>query len=429
MRQPGRPDDVAGRIHARDAGLVVGVSLDVTAGVELDLLAAGQHGGNADGHEQHVALQLDLLALRVLRGEAHAVGVGFRVLDLGAGQDADALFGETLLERGADLVVLDGQDTVHHFQHCHFGAKTVEEIRELDADGAGTENQHPFRLLGQDHRLTAADDGGAVEGQVRQRTGEGAGGNHHFAGFQRGFLAVRCLADDVLGVLQGTIAADVVNLVLLEQKLDAARELVGHAAAATDDLVPVEAQVVELHPEFGCPFVHQVKQFGVAKEGLRGDATPVQASAAGAFLFNARDLFAQLRRADGGDVARRAATDHNQVIRSHRGRTSHNWPLGKGIAPPVRNSPRTGGARVVVTQISTRLRCPLAERGATTDGVSLAPLTGGGESPGLFLGHDGACPSRVLRCSAAHTSISIGFSIIFRSVARNSAPMAPSTTR
>src|SRR5690606_7691842 len=54
-----------------------------------------------------------------------------------------------------------------------------------------------------------------------------------------GALAAALATGQDLGV-----ALDVVDLVLLEQEADALVELVGHAAAATDHLRPVHAQVV-----------------------------------------------------------------------------------------------------------------------------------------------------------------------------------------
>ena len=71
---------------------------------------------------------------------------------------------------------------------------------------------------------------------------------------------------------------------------------------AADDLVPVEAEVVEREAELRRAVAHEVVKLGVAQQALGGDAAPVQAGAAGAVAFDDGDLLAELRGADGSDV-------------------------------------------------------------------------------------------------------------------------------
>jgi len=63
-------------------------------------------------------------------------------------QNADASLGEALFQRLADFGVLDGQDVRQHFDDGDLGAVGVEEVRELDADGTGADDDDALRLRG-----------------------------------------------------------------------------------------------------------------------------------------------------------------------------------------------------------------------------------------------------------------------------------------
>ena len=107
-----------------------------------------------------------------------------------AGEHLDAAFGETLLQRRADLLVLDGQDARHHLHDGHLRAERVVEIPELHADGPRAHDDHALGLFGERHGVARADDGRPVKGQVRQRARGGAGGEQDAPGGMRLFLAV-----------------------------------------------------------------------------------------------------------------------------------------------------------------------------------------------------------------------------------------------
>ena len=54
-------------------------------------------------------------------------------------------FSNALRGEGGDLLVLDRQDAVEHFDHRHLGAQGAVEAGELDADGAGADDQQRLR--------------------------------------------------------------------------------------------------------------------------------------------------------------------------------------------------------------------------------------------------------------------------------------------
>ena len=108
------------------------------------------------------------------------------------------------------------------------------------------------------------------------------------------------------------LARDHGDLVLLHQEGDAVRKLLRHLARALDDLGDVELEIVGAEAELVQP-VHQVPDFGRAQQRLGRDAAPVEADAAQPVALDDRGLQAQLRRADGADIAARPAADDDDV--------------------------------------------------------------------------------------------------------------------
>ena len=145
--EPRRPDDVAGGIDARDAGLVAVVDGEVAAVIELEgCRAAREERGDADRDEGDVGREGFIGAAG--DGDLDSLLGGVGLLDLGAGEDADPLLDERLLEGNRDLGVLDREDVGHHLDDGHLGAEGVEEIGELDADRTGTDDDDLLGLLG-----------------------------------------------------------------------------------------------------------------------------------------------------------------------------------------------------------------------------------------------------------------------------------------
>ena len=89
-------------------------------------------------------------------------------LDARAGMDGDALLGEGLARELGDLGILGGQDAGEHLDHRHLGAEAAIEARELDADGAGADDQQRFGKARRHHRLLVGPDQPAVGLEPRQ---------------------------------------------------------------------------------------------------------------------------------------------------------------------------------------------------------------------------------------------------------------------
>ena len=75
----------------------------------------------------------------------------------------------------------------------------------------------------------------------------------------------------------------------------------------------IEAKIVGREAEFVQP-VHQVPDFGGAQQRLGRNAAPVQADAAELFALDDGCLQAELRAADGADIACGPAADDKDIV-------------------------------------------------------------------------------------------------------------------
>jgi hypothetical protein len=140
------------------------------------------------------------------------------------------------------------------------------------------------------------------------------------------FFAVTVLpATSTVRVLEAGVALDPVDLVLLEQELDAAGQALHRVEA-----LGLHGAEVQLGRNLDAHRRHRtvlrcVEVFRRVEQGLRGDAAHVEASAAQRLApFGTGGLEAELRSADRRDVAAGAGTDDKDVVIV----ISHCWPPG-----------------------------------------------------------------------------------------------------
>ena len=255
----------------------------------------------------------------VVDGGGDAVGLLVELRHLGAGHDLDALLLEALAREGRDLGVLDRQDLRQHLDHGHLGADRAIERGELDADGAGADHQQRLRHAVRHHRLEIGPDQLLVGLEARQHARPRAGGDDDVlgligAGRQRALrrFALRRLHRDLAGRVDRRLAPDHRDLVLLHQEADAVVEPLRHAARALDDLRGVEADIVGRQAVI-LGVLHVVVDLRRAQQRLGRDAAPVEADAAEIIALDDRGLEAELRGADGGDIAAGAGADDDDV--------------------------------------------------------------------------------------------------------------------
>src|SRR5690606_31576687 len=112
---------------------------------------------------------------------------------------------------------------------------------------------------------------------------------------------------------EASAAAHELDAVLLEERLDALRQPVGHAAAVVDRPAVVEPQLAGHHAEGGALLAQRLDELGTRQQRLRRDAAPIEADAARALRLDHRDAHAELRGADRAHVAAGAGSHHHEV--------------------------------------------------------------------------------------------------------------------
>jgi hypothetical protein len=313
--QPGRPDDVAGREDALDGALVVVVHLHVAA-LEFELGAASEQalgvGGDADGGEQHVGLDLHaLVALDEVN--FHAVFADAEVFALGVHVNLDALLLEGAMHGLGGVLVLDREHVGQHLDESDLGAEGVEEVGELHADGAGADDGDGLGLDLEVERLAGGHHADAIILQARDAAHLAAGADEDALGLEEGALFVARGDLDHAGGGHMGVADDVVHLVLAEEELDALGHLLGDIARAQHDGGEVERDLLDDQAD-GIGLLDLLVELRALEQGLGGDAAPVQTGAARALHFDAGHFFAQLSGANRARVARRAAADDDEVV-------------------------------------------------------------------------------------------------------------------
>ncbi len=265
------------------------------------------------GLEDLVGLQ-DPLGAVLVRDRDADLGTG--VVDgvhPGGGEDVDAQLPVLAGEFGGDLGVLQGRHAVQELDDGDLHTVVVQDVGELDADGTGARDDDRLRqVLGEDlilvghHPRTALGAG--------QQLGRGSGGDD--AVLEADGPGVAVAAGDLEGVRveEGAAAVQLGDLVLLHQVVDALDPAVGDLAAAAERLPVVEGHLPVDPDAEGLRLVGEdVRQLGVAQQGLGGDAAHVQAHAAPVPLLDDRDALAQLCGADGGDVAAGPGAEYDDV--------------------------------------------------------------------------------------------------------------------
>ena len=326
VRQHRAAHHVAHRPDVRQVGLAVAVHGHEAAFVQLQAHGVGVQaagvGHTADRDDQLVHDQLLLGALGVDVRHGHRLGGRLDLADLDAHLDVQALLGEGLQGFLGHLLVGGGQEFRHRFQDGDVGTQAAPHAAHFQADHASADDA---QRLGH-----GADVQGAVVGQhdlfVERQAGQftrrRARGDDDMLGDQV-FLGG---AGDLDGpaafhlAAERALAVEERDLVLLEQVQDAVVVLLDHRVLAADQRVELQADALDFDAVLGEVVVGLLVVFGRLQQRLGRDAADVGAGAAGsraalAILpgVDAGDRHAELRGADGGDVAAGACADHDDV--------------------------------------------------------------------------------------------------------------------
>ncbi|MNZ63521.1 hypothetical protein D3C78_816690 [compost metagenome] len=169
VRQPGRAGDIADGVDARLAGGAVAVGDDMGL-LHLDRSAFQPKvldiADDTGGAEDHVDFHGRIAG--TLQFNLPATGHTAMRLQPATGVQDDAVLAQRVGDMGGNLRVLHRQDALGHFHHADFAAQRTVETGELDADGAGTNDQ---QAPGQGRGLqgfTVRPDAGTIRFESRQ---------------------------------------------------------------------------------------------------------------------------------------------------------------------------------------------------------------------------------------------------------------------
>jgi hypothetical protein len=324
VRQLQAADDVADRVQVRLGGAHPAVDLDEAA---LDLgpgrldpdAVRVRRAARGDDH----LLGAQLLGLLALATDHHAhaavVDADRGRVEAGIRDDLDAAAGERALELLAHVGVLERRDRRRVFEHGDVDPGIAEERGELDADGAGADDDDAARQRVAGGYLVAGHDALAVRLEPGQRLDARAGGNNDVGRVERALavglaVVVERLDVDLLAALERRPPANVLDLVLLDQ----AHQPLGQAV---DDLVPalghdgvVERRLAGQIDAVVTRALDALVQLGRLEHRLGRDAAPEQARPADArLLIDERHAQTELAGTEGGRVAAGATADDDEV--------------------------------------------------------------------------------------------------------------------
>ena len=206
---------------------------------------------------------------------------------------------------------------VEEFDHRHLGAQPPPHRAQFQPDDPGADDDQGLRYFLEFKRAGGTDDPLLVDRDPGKRRHVRPGGDDGVFGLENLFLApfLGRLDGDLAGGGNLSFADNVIDLVLLDQELDALGQLLDHLVLAPHHRLEVEGQPGGLDAVVGELVVCYLEMVRRLQQRLRRDAADVEARAAqGAILFDDGRLQAQLRGADRGDVAAGAAADNDEIV-------------------------------------------------------------------------------------------------------------------
>ena len=307
---------VADGVHAGDTGPVVLVHQQALATARRGH-ALGEHavpiGAAADG-AQHLFAGDGLFRALLQQVDAQAVAGLLQRLHHGVGQHLHALLFQDLLEVLAQLTVHVGQQAVHALHQRDGAAQIAVEGGELHADDAAADDdQRVIEPVAALQQLVGGHNAGQLQPGDGRPHVDGAGGDEDaLRGIAR-HPAVRRRHIHFAGGGDAAHALDEVHLGGLQQAVDAAAQLLGHAALVGEDLLHIEGSACRVNAHARA--VHRVTiDLGGVEQRLGGDAAPVQTGAAYLTALHHGRMQAQRRGPEGGGIAAGAGADHDQLI-------------------------------------------------------------------------------------------------------------------
>ena len=245
--------------------------------------------------------------------------------------DLQTLLGEGFQGFLGNVAIHSGQELRSTFQNGHFGTQTTPHATQFQTNHTGTDNGQFLGNLGQTQSTVVGQNLFFVELGTGQSTCRATGSDDDVLGnqlFSIGTGHVHRPAAVNFGTKRsGTVEES--DLVLFEQVQDAVVVLLDDHVFTTDQLVQVQRNAFNVHAMLGQMQIGVFKVLRRLQQSLGRNATYVGArTARSGFAFSggpgvhASDTHTQLSSTDGGNVATRACTNHDNIkLLSHK--TSH----------------------------------------------------------------------------------------------------------
>ena len=289
-------------------------------------------------------MRADLLGfaafLRDVDADARLVPGDRLGVEAGIGDDLDAPAGEAALDRGADVLVLGGNEGGQVFEQGHLRPEVVVHRRELAADGAGADDHDVLREGRRSQHIVTGQDPLPVRGQARQALDPASGGQDHVGRLEDAvaaatrFSVVARLGDaDLVRSLEPASSGDPGHLVLVDQGLEPGPQALHDLILSGGHLDVVDAGLAGDRQPVVLGVMKMVDKARGLEERLGRDTPAMKAGPADLVLVDERDLQAQLGRSERRRVAARPGAEHHEI--EVIGRAD-----GHGINAP--RGPRTG---------------------------------------------------------------------------------------
>src|SRR5690554_4635486 len=269
-------DDVADGVDAFDRGFVVAVDLDKAArvGLQADIFQAEPVGIRPapDRHHQLAALKRlgrALFAVARLIGHRDRLAVDLRAGDFRVHDEVKPLLGEDILGLLHDFGVrASAQDLGQILDDRDLGTQARPYRAQLQADDTRANDDEMLGDFGELQRPGRVDYGLFIVLDARNRRRLGAGGDENLFGLKRLRLAVFLGDDDCIFVMNRRGAVDPVDLILAEEKLDAAGQAVDDLAFAGEHLPKIELNAAHVDAVLGQLAVGVVEFMARLEQGL-----------------------------------------------------------------------------------------------------------------------------------------------------------------
>ena len=249
---------------------------------------------------------------------------------------------ERLRQLSGNSLVLGRDDPRQQLEDRHLAPEASEDRCELDADGAAAEDDERARHFAKTDGFVARDDARVIDLDAGNASRSRAGRDHDFFGRSQRLRVAVCHFH-APATHNRRCALDPLDLVLLEQKLDAFGEAAHDLVLARLHLVHVDADGALGDgdaPLLDVP--NHLQRVRMLEQRFRRNAAPDEACPAECLLLlDNRHLQSELRRTNRSDVAAgsRANHHHVEVVRHPLSNRATYW-TGGGLSskgPPPRS--------------------------------------------------------------------------------------------